>query len=121
MCINHSPAPVEFLENRSEKRIAEPFVAVAREHANALGLEYIEAVLDLAQAAFDIRQRQRDEDAEAARMIRSQARRLVVAATRETPGYRVIPEPHTRRRYRRDRRGYAGPVHVFDGFSSRPA
>ena len=51
MNINHGLAAIEFLEHRRVQGIAEPFVAVIGLQPDAIRLERIEGVLDLAQAA----------------------------------------------------------------------
>ena len=44
-------APIELVHHRRKGGIAEPFVAVAREQPDAVGLERVERIVDLAQAA----------------------------------------------------------------------
>ena len=120
MRIDDGLAPVEFLEYRREHRITEPLVAVACEQCDAVGLEHIEAVLDLAQAAVDVRHRQCGEYAEAAGVISNQTRRVVVAFAGQTHCVRGVKEGIARRRDRSHGRGYAGAIHVFQRLRSGP-
>src|SRR5262249_51166905 len=50
MGVDRGLAAVEFLPYRRELREAEPFVAVARHHADAIGLERVEGIGDLLEA-----------------------------------------------------------------------
>ena len=120
MGVDHGLAPVELGHHRLERGIAEPLVAVAREQADAVGLERIESIFDLAQARFNIRERQRCEHAEAARIVDHEARCKVVALARDPAALRVIADPDTGRGDRRDGRGDAGAVHVLNRFLDRP-
>ena len=97
-------AAVQLLHHRLEGGIAQPFVAIAGEQDDAVGLERVEAVLDLAQAAFDVGQRQRREHAEAAGMIGGELGRIVVALARDAAALRVVADPDAGRGDRGDRR-----------------
>ena len=55
--IDHGLTPIELLEHRHEGLVAEIFVAVAGVQADAVGLEHVERIFDLAQRAFGIGQR----------------------------------------------------------------
>ena len=59
--VDHGLAAVELLQDRREVGMAEPLVAVARHHADAVDLERVEGVGDLLQGLVDVRQRQRGE------------------------------------------------------------
>jgi hypothetical protein len=61
MGVDRGLTAVEFLPYRCELRVAEPFVAVARHHADAVGLERVEGIRDLLEARVDVRQRQHGE------------------------------------------------------------
>src|SRR6202790_5686152 len=100
MSVNDCAAPVEFVENRIETRIAEPFGLVTRVHGHAVSLESIEAVLDLLQTSVDVRHRQVDEHAKAALVIGNQACRFLVGTTGQTPRRGVAAMPNTRSRKR---------------------
>ncbi len=64
MRIDHGPAPVQFFEHRPERGIARVLVAEARHQREAVCFQHVERVFDFAQAALDVRQRQRGEDAD---------------------------------------------------------
>jgi len=93
---------------------------VARHQADAVGLERIECVFDLAQAALDIGQGQDREQPEAARMVGHQARPILVAFARERAARRVVAEPDARLADRRDRGRDPSPIHVLDRALRRP-
>jgi hypothetical protein len=59
-------------------KIAEPFVVVARHQGDAIRLQRVERVFDLAQTAFGIPQRQHREIAEPSGMIHDQLGRTFV-------------------------------------------
>ena len=114
MGVDDSIAPVEFLEDRVERGIAQPFVAVACEQADAVRLERIEAVFDLAEAGVNVRKRQCGEYTETARMIRGQSRRVLVAFAAKPDRRRRIVKGVSRRRDRTDTCGHARPVHILE-------
>ncbi len=113
-------AAVQFLHHRLEGGIAQPFVAVAGEQDDAVGLEHVEAIFELAQAAFDVGQRQRREHAEAAGMVGGELRRIVVAVARDAAALRVVADPDAGRGDRGDRGRDAGLVHVGERLLRRP-
>jgi hypothetical protein len=55
---HHCLAPIEFFENGDKRGVSHPLVtrviAIARQQANSVRLEYVESVFDLAQTAFRI-------------------------------------------------------------------
>ena len=53
MRIDQRLAAVEFLHDRQEQGVAEPFVAVARHQGDAVGLQRIERIFDLALGGID--------------------------------------------------------------------
>ena len=57
MGVDHGLAPVQFGPNGSKGLIAQPPVAITGEQADTIGFERVEGILDLPQAAFDIRHR----------------------------------------------------------------
>jgi len=69
--------------DRCEGGIAEEFAFIVGHHADAVGLQRVERVFDLAKRALDIRQRHRAEQAEAARILGDEARAEVVGLTRQ--------------------------------------
>src|SRR6202030_1927050 len=102
MRVNDCATPVEFVENRIESWIAEPFGVVACVHGHAVSLESVETVFDLLQASVDVRHGEVDEHAKAALVIGNQARRFLVGTTGQTPGGCVVAMPYARRRERQD-------------------
>lgn len=63
--IDNRLAPVQFIENGSQGFVAQPFVAVAGQHGDAVRFERVEGVFDFPQTAFDVGHGQRREQAEA--------------------------------------------------------
>ena len=117
----HDRAPaIELLHHRRESRVAEPLVTVAREQRDAVSLERVERVRDLAQRALDVRHRHHREHAETAPGVGDQPGRVVVARPRQFGGIRVVQEAHRRGRDRRHGRRHAGSVHVGDRLLRRP-
>ena len=82
MDVDHRLAAIQLLPQRREGRIAEPELVVARLDADAVGLQRIERVFGLFEAAIDIGQRQRREQAETAGMILAEALHIVVPLPR---------------------------------------
>ena len=119
--INHRLAAVELFHHRVEGRVSEPFVAVARHQADAVGAQRVEGVADFLQAAVDVGQRERSEDAEAARMIACQCGCVVVAFAREPARRIAVAEPHARRGDRRDGGRDPRLVHVVERLLHAPA
>ena len=128
MRVHDGPPAVQFLMDGSKHRMSEKpvfhacrLVLVGREHADAIGLERVEGVLDFTQAAIDVRQRQRREHAESSRMIPHQLRRILIALSRKPPRHIRVSEPQARRRNRGERRRRAGLVHVVESPGHGPA
>src|SRR4029450_8056799 len=63
-------APIQLFENRIERWIAPPLVAVVGEQGDAVAFERVERVRDLGEACVDVRQGQRGKQPEAAWVIR---------------------------------------------------
>lgn len=61
MRVDHRLAAIKLLPDGGERRVPQPAVSVVGHHADAIGLERVERVRDLAQAAFDVGQRQGGE------------------------------------------------------------
>ncbi len=101
-------APVQFGKHRREHRVARPLVAVARHEADAVRLEHVQRVLDLAQGAFHVRHRHGREQAEAPRMRARHLGTVVVADARHLARRFRLAEPDA---WRRDRQhGRATPL-----------
>ena len=92
MHVDHRLAAVEAGEHRGKGGVSEPLVAIARHQPDAVGLEHIEGIFDLLEAAFGVGQRQRGEQAEAPGVIRDKTRQIFVAAARQfSRGRRASP------------------------------
>ena len=121
MGVDHRLAAVELLEHRQEGRIAEILVAVAGPQRDPLRLEHVQAIFDLAQAAFGVGQRNDRERAEAALVVALQIGRVFVAGARQAAGLLVLlAEPHARIEDRDHRGVDAGLVHVVERHGDRP-
>src|SRR5262249_17120347 len=97
-----------------------PFVAVVRHQADAIGLENVERVRDLAQAAFDIWQRKRGEEAEPGWMVAHELCGVFVAAARDTTRGLHVAEPDARIGNRYHRRIDAMLIHLAECALRRP-
>src|SRR5262249_17623686 len=64
--IDHGLAPIELLVDRGKRRIAEILVLVTGQQADAVGVERVEGVLDLLEAALRVRRRDDGKKTEAA-------------------------------------------------------
>ena len=91
--VDHGLAAVELGIDRREGRIAEIFAVVARQQADAVGLERVEGVFDFLQAAVGVRRRDRREQAEAAGMIAHELGAVFVDLAAELAGFLVVAPP----------------------------
>src|SRR5215831_6551704 len=118
-------ATVQLGEHRRKRCVARPRRAggghVTRHNGYAICVERVEGIIDLAQSRVCIGQRQRSEQAEAARMVAHQLGGVLVAFAGETFGFFDISEPWTRRRNRKNPGRDAIAVHRFDRARLRPA
>ena len=115
MDIDHGLAAVELGIDRLERRIAKIFVAVAREQPDAVGLERIEDVFDLLQAALRVGRRDRCEQAEAAGVVLDHLGAILVAIPGEPARQRdIIVEPCARLHERDDRGRDPALVHLVE-------
>ena len=112
-------APVEFGEDGVEGRIAEPFVAVAREEADAVGLEVVEPVGDLLETAGGVGQRDRREHAEL-RMLLAQLGAIIVQFARKAATLSHVAQEDAGRADRQDRLADAARLHFVQVFGDRP-
>ena len=112
MGIDDGLAPVELFHHRQKRGIAEPFVAVARHQADTVGLQRIERIGDLLQAAVGIGQRNHRKTSEPAGMIRRELRRVIVALARQFSCGLAGGEIERRRGHREDRGCHARFVHI---------
>ena len=73
--------------------MTEPDVAVAREHADAVGVQRVVGVRDLGERRVDIWQRQDREQAKPLRVIAHERGAVVVAGAGEPAGLRRVAKP----------------------------
>ena len=83
MHVDHRLAAVELGEHRGKGGVSEPLVAIARHQPDAVGLEHIEGIFDLLEAAFGVGQRQRGEQAEAPGVILDDLHGVIVERARK--------------------------------------
>ena len=121
MGVDHRLATVELFHDRRERRVAQELALVVGHHADAVHLQRVESICDLAQAAFDVRHRHDSEQAEAARVVRDHLGAEVVALVGERAGGVVVAEEHARLADRQDRGRDAALVHVVDRLCDRPS
>ena len=112
MGVDHHLAAVEFFHDRQKQRIAEPFVAIARQQADAVELERVERVFDFLQAALGVGQRQHREASEPAGMVGDQLGGVFVALARHFARRLAGGVIDARRRYREHRDRHAGGIHI---------
>ena len=120
MHVDDRAAAIQLVDDRRERRIAEPAIGIARQKADAVRFQRVERILDLAQAVVDVRQRQAREKPEALAMIRRHARAEVVAFAVDREKTLVRNEREAGRRDGRERGRDARRVHVLDGHLRRP-
>jgi hypothetical protein len=120
MHIHHSIAAVELIHHGCEGAVAEPLLVHAGHEADAVGLQYVECILDLGEAAVDVGQRQGSEHTEPAGEIPGDGCRVFIALTRKRTRRGIVAEPHAGRRDRRHCRGYASTAHLLQRFRRRP-
>jgi hypothetical protein len=111
---DHGLSPVEFFENGSKGGIAEPFVAIARQQGDAVGLQRVERILDLAQRAFGVRQGNCGKQAEPAGVFAQEIGTIVVHPPRELICFLCIAEPYPGRRQRQDSGCNAMRIHRIE-------
>lgn len=69
MDIDDRAAAVQFVQDRRERGVTQPFAGVARQQADAVGAQGVQRMGDLGQAGVDLGQGQAGEQAEAAGMV----------------------------------------------------
>ena len=82
MEIDHCLAAIELVEDGLKAHVPQPTIAVARHQANAVGLQRVEGVLDLAKARLGIPHRECCEQAEPALVVGNHARGELVEPLR---------------------------------------
>src|SRR5947208_14314969 len=96
---NGFPA-VQYLDQRSESRIAQIPALVAREDANAVGFERVQRVFDFTDSTINVRQRQYRKQTKPARIILHNLCSVLVAFARKRPSRGIVGEPHAGIAYR---------------------
>jgi hypothetical protein len=120
MHVHHRLAPVQLLHHRTEVRVPQPAVAVAREEADAVRFERVERVFDLPQRAVHVGQRHGGKEPEPRWMIADERGAVVVARPRQAARHGRVTEPESRVGDRHHRRRHAAAVHVLDRLRRRP-
>ncbi len=121
MGIDHRLAPIELVEDRVIVGIAEPFIADAGHQIDAVGLQHVIGVLDLAKGALDVEDRQHRELAEPARMVASELGDVIVPFPSQAARVFLVRPNAYGVRQRDDGRAHAALFHVIDRLVERPA
>src|SRR5882672_1180364 len=87
---------VELFKNWKVRRIAQPFVAVAGQDANAVRLKYVECVLDLTQSTIYVGKWHDREQSEASRMAPREFGSVFVTLTGGAARPLLVTEPDAR-------------------------
>src|SRR5215470_19137610 len=99
-------AAVQCGEHRRKRYVARPRRTgggrVTRHDGYAICVERVEGIIDLAQRRVWIGQRQRREQAKAARMVAHHLGGVLIALADETLGFFDVSEPWARRRNRKN-------------------
>jgi hypothetical protein len=118
-------AAVQLGEDRRKRHVARPRRArrgrVARHNGDAIRVKRVEGILDLPQRRVRIGQRQRREEAEAARMVAHHLGGVLVTFAGETLGFFDVSEPGAWGRNRKNPDRDPIAVHRFDRPRLRPA
>ena len=101
MRIDDGATTIQLVEHRPQPNVTQPHVAVAREKADAIRLQRVERILDLAQAGVDVRQRQDRKEPEAPLVVRHHSSAVLVHVARQRDGVlplalEVVAEPDAR-------------------------
>src|SRR5580700_3468662 len=83
---NDGLAAIQLVENRTECRVARPFVIVTRLQVGAVRSESFKSVFDLRKTAVHVRQRKRGKHPEAPRIILGKSRSKFIRDARELAG-----------------------------------
>src|SRR5688572_3531506 len=89
-------ASVELIEDRCELRQSRRHCVVARHDSNSVGFQRVQCILDLAQAAVDIRERKGSKESETSRMVPAHAGSVFIHFAGNSPSVSHIAEPRTR-------------------------
>jgi len=95
MRVNHGSAPVELVEYRTERRVAQPVVTVAGQQADTVCLQRVKGIFDFPEAILNSGQRQHGKQAQPSFMIGDGPGPELVHFTREAARFLRLPKPHT--------------------------
>src|SRR5262249_59009199 len=118
--IRYCLAPTQLLQYRLECRIAEKFPLVIGHHADAVHLERVERVLDLAQGSLNVRKRHGREHPESARMVGDKFGAELIGFAGELSRGVEITKEHTGLANRQYRSYHPALIHIFDRLRHRP-
>ncbi len=108
------PAPVEFVEHRLERGVAEVGAVHVGEQHHAFDVELVVGVGDLVECAGHVGQRQRGEHAESPGMGGPSTAPVLVDLACQPASRVVVAEVHTRRRDRQEARADPEAIHQLD-------
>ena len=113
--------PIEFFEDRHLRGVARPHLCGTRVHRDAVRVERVERVLDLAQTAVRVGQRHGRKEPESTGMILPQRGGELVGASRQVARLGgTFVQRLGKRRAGYDRGGNSVPVHVAKSDLGRP-
>jgi hypothetical protein len=114
MGVDDSLSAIQLLIEWIERFVTEPLIFVVGPHAHTIGLQRIHRVGSFTKTPFNIRQRQGRKYAEAARIVRPQFRRILIAVAGDLSDALNTAEPDARTG-NRSQRGCSSPlIHVFE-------
>ena len=118
--IHHRLAWVQLLHHRLECGVAEEFSLVIGHHADAVHLEAIERVLDLAQGTVNVWKRYGREHPEPARMVGNDLSAELVGLACELSGGVEIAKEHTGLANGQYRGRHTTLIHIVDRLCHGP-
>src|SRR5580698_2723946 len=114
MRVDNRFSAIELFENRPEVRIAEPLVAIVRQHAYSVRFQRVETILDLLKTGIGIRPWQDRKAAEAPGMIGRKTCRVFIALSREMACQVGCAERNPGCRDGSNGSGHTRLIHVFE-------
>ena len=118
--VDDSLAPVELGENRRERRMAQPFITVAGEQADAVGLERVQGVGDFFERRIGIVHRQHCKRTKAPLVLGHELGRIFIGFARKLARGGHIKGAHAGGGHRKDGGGDPRLVHVIYGLGQSP-
>ena len=113
-------APVELVEHRIPRRVAEVGAVDVGEQDEPVDVEVVDAVRDLGDRGVDVGKRERAEQTEATGMVDDRASAGLVHLAGQVARRGVVGEVDARGRDRQERGGDPEPVHERDVLVGRP-